>query len=413
MGFMDVRTDIGSRGVISRIGESVLSVDIPAAFLDVLSVSGSLDVTGSLSVSDDLTVSGGLNVDNSWFMVTAPSDLPTPVSGVITLLDQATYAITRAIDLSGSRLVLGRNTTILGGSSENSRIKSTGLHGSPLITSQWSAPFRNITFEADLVLDLDATGNSDQALDWFGVNFTECQEVGTIKNYNNFIMTDSSLLNSSGMVFDGTINTIAFDTCLFTGRSGQPSTLVLSSSLVSGRRVRVIYSSFINPSGSVGILVQNENTTFGINESFILDTINFSGLGTPVSGSSNLSNKAAFSNCVGIENSADLAQFFMDNNASATSTPTQYEFYKISGSTSPGPYVRKFDLTNNRATYAGSRSGFLSGIFRGFFQRWKQPGNCVQDWIEWPNSSVNGIEGQHWGGWKGGKRYRSGCGFPF
>lgn len=58
MSFMDVRTDIGSRGVISRIGDSVLSVDIPTAFLDVLSVSGSLDVTGSLSVSDDLTVSG-------------------------------------------------------------------------------------------------------------------------------------------------------------------------------------------------------------------------------------------------------------------------------------------------------------------------------------------------------------------
>lgn len=95
------------------------------------------------------------------------------------------------MDLLGDRLVCGENTTIFGGGSyENCRIKSTGL-ASDLITSIYSLPLRNITIQADLALNL--SGNiTTTALDWFGVNFTDCLVIGTIMNYSNFIMFDSA-----------------------------------------------------------------------------------------------------------------------------------------------------------------------------------------------------------------------------
>jgi hypothetical protein len=177
------------------------------------------------------------NIDNDYFVfVNTINDLPEPVGGVITLADNVTYFITSTIDLLGDRLVCGQNTTILGGSSENCRIKSTGLTDA-LITSNYSLPIRNITIEANLALDLDATGNSNQALDWFGVNFTDCAVIGTVKSYSNFIATDCAVLNSANWTFDGTIGTIGFTQTIFDGRSGQ-TTIVFPSTLTVTRRIK-------------------------------------------------------------------------------------------------------------------------------------------------------------------------------
>jgi hypothetical protein len=156
-----------------------------------------------------------LNPDNFIF-VKSKSDLPTPVGGVINLVDNATYFFLTTVDLLGSSLLCGQNTTILGASSENCRIKSTGLYPlTALINSEWSLPIRNITIEHNVAIDLDATGNANQALDWFGVNFSDCETVGTIKGYNNFIATDCALLNSGTLTFDGTIGTVGFQSCIF------------------------------------------------------------------------------------------------------------------------------------------------------------------------------------------------------
>lgn len=345
MEFGDVYTVIGPKGVVSAVGESNLRITISSSFDQIL------------------VLSGGMNVDNVWIIATRLSDFPDPVGGVIYLTDNTTYVFTKEIDFLGSRLQLGRNTTILGASSENCRMKSTSLINTPLISSVWSAPIRNITIEADLALSLDAAGNSDQAIDWNGVNFTNCRQIGTVANYNNFVMSDSAFINSAGLKFSGSFNTIAFDTCLFTvsasaGQTFPTSGLHLTSSLAVARRFRAIYSSFVVPSGCVGIMVDNETQSFPNNDSFILDTVNFSGTGTALSGTSNLSNKATIANCVGVENSADTAQYYMDNNATATNTTTRYTFYKVSGSTTQGYYMRKFLHTDNRATYIGSRSGY-------------------------------------------------------
>lgn len=278
------------------------------------------------------------------------NDFTDAVSSVITLEDNITYFICKEVDLNGSRLVCGQNTTIIGGSSENCRLKSTGLNSSTaLITSEWSLPIRNITIEHGTCLDLDASLNSNQALDWFGVNFTNCATVGTIKGYSNFIMNDSAFLNSQGLTFDGTFGTIAFGNTLFDNRASGTS-IILPSTLTIDRRFRIIYSSFVCLSGETGIDNNGSPLASIPTESFILDTVNFSGGGTYLNGLNHTSNDSLFINCKGITNTAVNGQLYMQGNATSTTITVQNTFYKVAGTTTASSDNSKFSHSNNRLT---------------------------------------------------------------
>lgn len=285
--------------------------------------------------------------------VSEVNDLPEAVSGVISLAANTTYFISGTIDLEGLRLVANENTTLIGGSSENCRIKSTGLSGA-LISSNFSLPMRNLTIEANVAIDLDGDGTTT-ALDWFGVNFTDCATVGSIKDQSNVIFSDCAFLNSGGLTFNGTIGTIAFNSCLFDCNASN-TVLILPSTLTVSRRFSVIYSSFVIGQGETGINL-NSSTSIPV-EGYILDTVNFSGPGTYTTGVAYSDNKSLFVNCRGITNSGNIAQFYMTGNATATTVSSSGVFYKVAGTTSSGAYVEKFTLTNNRATYTGALTGF-------------------------------------------------------
>lgn len=295
---------------------------------------------------EQLELSGGGLRDGTIIFVSSKDDLPTASGGVITLADETTYFFTGVVDLLGNRLVCGQNTTILGGSSENCRIKSTGLTGTALITSVYSLPMRNITIEADIALNLDGDGTTT-ALDWFGVNFTDCNTVGTIKDYTNFIMADSAFLNSGGLTFDGTIGTVGFSQCLF-DVNGTNTAFILPATLTISRRFRVIYSSFVVTSGQTGINV-NASATIPT-EAYILDTVNFGGGGTYLAGLNHTSNDSLFINCTNITNTAVNGQLYMQGNATATTISVQNTFYKVAGTTTASADNSKFSHSNNRLT---------------------------------------------------------------
>ena len=317
-----------------------------------------LDTTNGLNYTryDDTIVdlfptSTGL-AGNEFVFVFSKLDLPTPVSGVITLVDNYTYFITKTIDLTGDRLVCGVNTVIIGGSSENCILKSTGLSSSTaLITSVYSLPIRNITITHGTALNLDGDGTTT-ALDWFGVNLTDCATVGTIKDYTNFVMSDGAFLNSGNLTFNGTIGTIGMSNCLFDCTSGSTA-LILPSTLTVSRRFRVIYSSFVVLSGETGIIVDASTTISS--ERYILDTVNFSGGGTYTSGVTYSDNKALFVNCVGISNTSTKGFMYMLNNGTDTSigVPNTNVFIKATGTTTSGTNS-KFTHTTNRLTYNGA-----------------------------------------------------------
>jgi hypothetical protein len=298
------------------------------------------------------------------------NDLPSPVNGVINLKDNYTYFFTTTVDLNGNRLVAGDNTTILGGSSENCRIKSTGIATDvALLSSVYSLPIRNITLEAPYAINLQASIPSVHALDWFGVNFTNCAKVGIISSYNNFIMLDGAFLNSQDLTFDGTTGTVGFNQCLFTGNfglGGSKSILNFPNTFSCTRRIRATTCSFVVPSGYTGITVQ-DGVNFAIAESFILQTCNFSGPGTKlgISTHTNIDGRDAFFDSNrGIDNSFVIGQYYMKDNATQTSFASTDTYTKIAGiTTTAGARNSKFTHTDNRLTcIAGVEREYLTQV---------------------------------------------------
>lgn len=326
-------------------------------------VSEGLMSANTLSVTNDvafnqLVVTSGITgtsiaMENTIF-VESKNDLPVAVGGVRTLADNKTYFINTTVDLEGDRLVAGQNTTILGGSSENCRLKSTGLSGTALLSSNWTIPMRGLTFEADVALNLDAGGNANQAIDWFGVNFTNCNTIGLIKDYSNIIWTDCAILESADLTFSGTIATVGFVTCLFNGTAGKTIFNIPTGCTIT-RRFRPIYSSFVTLAGETGITV-NESSIQN-NDGFILDTVNFAGGGTYLSGLDYTSAKALLINNVGIVNSSNLGHMYMINNATDTTigVPNVNVWVKAAGTTTAGDNDSpRWVHTTNRLTYTGN-----------------------------------------------------------
>ena len=344
----------GTSGINGSSGTSGVNGTSGTSGID--GTSGTSGVSGSSGSSGTAGSSGtSAVVLNNMKFIEQKSDLPTSVGGVITLVSNYTYFFTTTVDLTGDRLVCGENTTILGGSSENCRIKSTGLTD-PLISSTYSIPIRNITIEAQLALNLNGDG-VNTAIDWFGVNFTDCAVVGTVSNYSNVILQDSAFLNSGNLTFDGTIGTVGMSQCLFNCNTSG-TVFILPSTLTITRRFRVIYSSFIVLSGETGINLHSSTTI--PNDGYILTYCNFSGGGTYLSGVNHTSNEALFINNIGITNTSNVGHYYVQNNATATTVGTgqQNIWRKASGTTTEGlgNSPKWTTATTNRLTYAGSVS---------------------------------------------------------
>ena len=306
----------------------------------------------------------------NFIFVGSTNDLPSPINGVINLKDNYTYFFTTTVDLQGNRLVAGDNTTILGGSSENCRIKSTGIATDvALLSSVYSLPMRGITLEAPYAINLVASNPAVHALDWFGVNFTNCARVGIISSYNNFILLDGAFLNSQDLTFNGTTGTVGFNQCLFSGNfglGGTKSILNFPSTFDCTRRIRVTVCSFIVPSGYTGITVQ-DGVTFTQPESFILQTCNFSGPGTKIGVSTHTDIDGPdtfFEGNRGIDNSFVIGQYYMKNNTTQTTFDSTDTYVKVVGvTTTTGATNSKFMATDNRLTCtAGIERQYLTQV---------------------------------------------------
>lgn len=283
-------------------------------------------------------------------------DLPDPVSGVITLEAGNTYFITGNLDLNGSRLEAGGVITLYGTSSETSSITSTGLaDGTPLFTSRYTIPVRFITFKdvhTAIYIDDDSGVNAPVAVDWLGVNFNNVTEIGEIGTVDNFIYNFGAFLNSQGLTFTGTIGTVGIANSLLQGDGTADSILEITSTATITRRFRVIYSSVIAHTDTTAITVSS-SATIPV-EGFILDTVNFSGGSTYVSGITSGDNKSRWSECRGIDNSSALSNYYMTGNATATTITTTGTAVKVAGTTTSAAITQKFTNTDNKSTYTGA-----------------------------------------------------------
>lgn len=289
--------------------------------------------------------------------ISSKSDLPSPSGGVITLLEETTYFFIGNIDLTGDRLITSQDTVILGSSSENSSITSTGLGDNiPLITIGYTCPIRHITFR-DVHTALDITDNSSTALDWTGVNILNVPNIGTVGDNDNFIYTKGAFLNSKNLIVRGEIGTLAFNNSLLQGDGEAGDIIKIENTASITRRFRIIYSSIIAFSSTNGINVDASSNI--PNEGFILDTVNFSGGSDYLPGIDNTDNKSLFVNCTGIVNTDEICQYYMNGNSTTTVITSTGVEVKIAGNTTESTLTQKFTNGTNRATYLGSKKRFF------------------------------------------------------
>ena len=322
----------------SLVNKNYNAIGMDEVARDIESIIANINASGS-----------GLGTGDVIF-VSSLSDFPTAVGGVITLASNVTYIVTTTVDLLGSRLTTSGVCNLFGTSSETSFLTSTGLGAStPLITSIYTIVLERISFK-DIGTCFSIDGNTNLvALDWKAVNFINIPNVGVINKCDNFIFDTSSFLGSEGLRFTGSIGTIGLNNSLFRGSGGAGNIIELDASCVITRRFRMIYSSVIASSSTVGINV-NASVTIA-DERYILDTVNFSGGGTYLDGVGVTSNKALFINCVGITNSAVNGQIYMQGNATATTIGTQNTFVKVAGTTTASVDNSKYLMPqNNRLT---------------------------------------------------------------
>jgi hypothetical protein len=276
-------------------------------------------------------------------------DFPVAVGGVITLAPNTTYIVITHVDLLGARLVAGGVCNLLGLSSEVSFLTSTGLGvGVPLITSIYTIVLEKISFhDVDTCISIDGNTNL-VALDWKAVNFIDIPKVWNINSCDNFIFDTGSFLGSQGAKFTGTIGTVALNNSLFRGIGSAGNILELDADCVITRRFRIIYSSVVAFGSTVGVNV-NASATIPI-EAYILDTVNFSGGSTYLSGVASTDNKSLFINCVGITNTAVNGQMYMIDNATETTIANTTDFVKVAGTTTASADNSKYTMTDNRLT---------------------------------------------------------------
>lgn len=283
-------------------------------------------------------------------------DLPEAVNGVITLLENATYYFLTHVDLLGDRLVCLDNTTILGASSENCSITSTGLSASEfLIYTDYTLPIRHITIKditKAIGINTSDLGAQPIALDWTGVNFSGCTTNLDCGEIDNFIFSKGAILDGGTIKFTSSVGTIGIDNSLFVGSGAAENLIEISSTATITRRFRIIYSSFVATSSTIAV---NVNVSAAIPvEGYILDTINFTGGGTYLSGVQYTDNKTRFVNCKGIDNTAEIGNYYMTNNATASDIISADTPIKIAGTTTANSINQKFTHTDNKLTYVGA-----------------------------------------------------------
>jgi len=315
------------------------------------------DTAQTISYSDlktQLEVELTSSVSTDFVFINQKTDLPTAVSNVITLEDNITYYFTTTVDLTGDRLVGGENTVILGSSSENSRITSTGLGvGVPLFYTEWTTPIRHVTFQdVDTAIHIVGNVNPPVALDWTGVNFLNVPNIGLIDTCDNWIYSKGAILNSQNLQFSGTVGTVGVDNSIFVGTGSAGNILDILSTCTITRRFRLIYSSMVVFGSTVGVNVDS-SATIPV-EGYILDTINFSAGGTYTSGVAYTDNKTLFVNNKGVINSAEVSNYYMFNNTTSTTISSSGVAVKILGTTTPNAINQKFTHADNKATYVGA-----------------------------------------------------------
>lgn len=161
--------------------------------------------------------------------VYAVTDLPTAVSGVITLADDTVYEILAPIDISSDRLQMGANSFVYGSSAKVMSITYTGS-GSMLTGVDKSFGFKGVALNCTNGTLISASDTTSLASIWFRECQINCDTVGSIASVLGVLLDSNRITcTTDGLTFSGTCGAAILSKTNISGLSGANDGVDLNS----------------------------------------------------------------------------------------------------------------------------------------------------------------------------------------
>jgi hypothetical protein len=205
------------------------------------------------------------------------TDLPTAVSGVITLASNTTYWFNEGIFTFTDTLQLSNGTNIFGFSNINTVLVYSGSL-TFISGSNTNAFIKDIRIQAPSGNCFQVTNGINNILNLENVDFTGCQSAGLI-NGGGFSARFVSLRSvvSNGFTFNGSLASITIDNCSFGALSGGISSYAIKVNTgATGSSFNCFNSNIVSNTGHYGIWISG---TYTLTNGAIIFGNTFSGTG--------------------------------------------------------------------------------------------------------------------------------------
>jgi hypothetical protein len=250
------------------------------------------------------------SIDDVWSLTSGQktikglSDLPTPISGVITLEDNVTYQINGTVDIGTNRIECGIKNTIKGNDRQNDILISStsgNMFTMNNSSSKLSLIFDNLTIKSTVGSLISVSGGSTEQVTFISTTISNSVTGGTLSGVAFSMRTSSlsSAFSSGGFTFSGTNTSLVLRDSTVSNSSGTSfniSSATFTSSVLISRN----------------FILSNATQTF-LNATSVVVTIAgqialnvFSGSGTYVTGITDQTDGWLFSDNQGIRNKMEF-----------------------------------------------------------------------------------------------------------
>lgn len=307
---------------------------------------------GQVYVSDGAGSGSWINVEGvNTVLVNGQSDLPTPVSGVITLDADTEYRFLQDVNLGTNRIVLSDNTVVSGIDSLITKITYTG-GGNMFTTSTGKIRMKFLELECTAGTLWDATITSGSVFRMQDITYN-CATFGTFVGSGGIIRFTlvSGTCTTQGMSLSGSFSTFLFDVAALTLNAG--TFLNLGTATFDAFFARTVIATL----GAGTTFLSGAAASANINAAGLgnLHQNRFSGTGTVLSGVTTDDARWEFSGNDDIADTRPDGLLSMQNNATATIIATANTPVIVAGTWAEETTSQFTGTTGGRLTYDGNK----------------------------------------------------------
>jgi hypothetical protein len=304
------------------------------------------DETIVLGVTDIAIAAIQDNNRTNLVVVQTVDDLPPPVGGEHVLEDNTYYQFNGTVTSSNS-LRLGTNTMLAGLHLGSDVFVYTGSNAA-VVGSDVSFFVDSLVIVAPFGQGVNVSANSNVEMLTNLMSIVNSNSLGVIDGFRvpTLLSCNFDTFNS-GLTFSGTSRKVFLDACPFRNAAANSNCITFSSTF-NTEIIDMVANYFRVPAAANVTGVRfNANAIANVTVYGIFGGNSFDNITTPVAGFGPKTANWGFVNNNGVEDSATVGEYFMTNNATAT-TLTVNTWTKVAGTTTAGVLERTDMPQNNR-----------------------------------------------------------------